>query len=356
VVDAASDATAPATCSDTQADTHNCGACGHDCLGAACSGGLCAPEMFGTLAGYRLVVDDTNVYAVGASVGGTSVSGTPKAGGASFVVASELTDAGFTGYSYFLALGGGQLFWDLYTVGAGAAPPANLYESVFAAPSSGRGATPAIVLPGTASLGAGPFLATGVVGSNLYLIDANCGEILYVPVTGAKAWSFINYNDSCDRKIQATVFDAPSSTAYILDQSAVVRTYSLPGGTPGQFAVPGVSASAMTVAGGKMYAIVQTAAQAYALYTMGLDGSAPAPIATGLPTNAGEISALTVDGPYAFYLDRDNGYPRIYRVKLATGATFSVFYDPGNYSGLDFVASAPYLYIASNAGIVRVAE
>lgn len=34
-----------ATCTQTSSDPHNCGACGHDCLGAACTNGTCAPSL-----------------------------------------------------------------------------------------------------------------------------------------------------------------------------------------------------------------------------------------------------------------------------------------------------------------------
>ena len=44
--DSESDAVAEASCSpDPSTDPHNCGWCGHDCRGAACTGGLCAPVV-----------------------------------------------------------------------------------------------------------------------------------------------------------------------------------------------------------------------------------------------------------------------------------------------------------------------
>jgi hypothetical protein len=64
------------TCGDTQSDAKNCGACGHDCLGTACSLGLCGPELvagpsaLSVAAAYvvnGIAVDATHVYAVGPS-------------------------------------------------------------------------------------------------------------------------------------------------------------------------------------------------------------------------------------------------------------------------------------------------
>jgi hypothetical protein len=38
----------PGGCVDVASDAKNCGACGHDCLGAACNGGLCVPQALGS--------------------------------------------------------------------------------------------------------------------------------------------------------------------------------------------------------------------------------------------------------------------------------------------------------------------
>ena len=48
-------------------DPHNCGACGHDCLGGACDAGVCVPLPAGVLASgliapVSVAVDATNVY------------------------------------------------------------------------------------------------------------------------------------------------------------------------------------------------------------------------------------------------------------------------------------------------------
>jgi hypothetical protein len=36
------------TCVNLASDTHNCGACGHDCLGATCTANLCTPSVVGS--------------------------------------------------------------------------------------------------------------------------------------------------------------------------------------------------------------------------------------------------------------------------------------------------------------------
>jgi hypothetical protein len=54
------------SCIPVDADPSNCGDCAHDCLGAACNGGVCDPELLVQLGGsdepYALAVDATHVY------------------------------------------------------------------------------------------------------------------------------------------------------------------------------------------------------------------------------------------------------------------------------------------------------
>jgi hypothetical protein len=354
-VDAAPDAMGQTTCSDTQSDAHNCGACGHDCLGVACSGGLCAPEAINPDYAGRLVADQDNLYFTAED---TAVYGVAKAGGKSFVVASQAVDGGVGG-PYFLALSGGKLYWDYFLVTG----TNNLDGSVFSAPTSARGATSTVLFsPTTRSPGFPIVNAAGVIGPNLY-VAGDCTSIGYLPVTGGSAWTVAN--DFCDRKVANTVFDAPSSTAYSLRTTGSILTWSLPGGVPaqipvnpGQISLPGLAASTMTVAGGKIYVVVQTSSMIFALYSMGLDGSAPTVVAPQLPTYQGSIYDLVVDGAYAFYLDQGGAKgvsAQIYRVTLATGEAISLYASPGNGQIHAYVPSAPYLYVA-DGGILRIAE
>jgi hypothetical protein len=63
-------------------DTHNCGSCGHDCLGGQCSAGMCQPVTLAAAPGIAsLTTDGTTVYwTAGSNVfscAGSGCSGTP---------------------------------------------------------------------------------------------------------------------------------------------------------------------------------------------------------------------------------------------------------------------------------------
>ena len=62
--DGAVDAGSDSGCSNTQADSHNCGTCGHDCQGGLCNAGKCQPLAISTNQSSPLgiAVDADNVY------------------------------------------------------------------------------------------------------------------------------------------------------------------------------------------------------------------------------------------------------------------------------------------------------
>jgi hypothetical protein len=56
---------------DFSGDPHNCGQCGHDCLGGACVASTCGPVLLATGAGTAISIDATRVFwAEGAADGG----------------------------------------------------------------------------------------------------------------------------------------------------------------------------------------------------------------------------------------------------------------------------------------------
>jgi sugar lactone lactonase YvrE len=90
---------------DLQNDGKNCGICAHECLGAACSAGLCAPTTIasGQGAAVALAIDDTRAY--WADELGGAVMSALKGGGMLAVVAASQTSP------HRIAAYGGSLFW-----------------------------------------------------------------------------------------------------------------------------------------------------------------------------------------------------------------------------------------------------
>ena len=69
-------------CVDPKTDSHNCGACGHDCLGGTCVGGMCQPVMVASQqsAPFALAVDSEFIYWTNKETDGTVLK-TPILGG-----------------------------------------------------------------------------------------------------------------------------------------------------------------------------------------------------------------------------------------------------------------------------------
>ena len=77
-------------CVFTDSDPQNCGACGHDCQGASCTGGACTPQVMSmqfTPPG-RLAIDTTNLYWTN---GDGTVRAAPLAGGATTTLGQGLS-------------------------------------------------------------------------------------------------------------------------------------------------------------------------------------------------------------------------------------------------------------------------
>jgi hypothetical protein len=94
-----------AVCGDILTDPSNCGACGHDCLGGACSAGACQPVVLvaGLEQPYWMALDDANVYWTEPLTG--RIMRVAKAGGAPTVVADGLPSPGE------ITFNGGNVYW-----------------------------------------------------------------------------------------------------------------------------------------------------------------------------------------------------------------------------------------------------
>lgn len=104
------------TCGDDcvrlDSDPQHCGACAHDCLGAACSAGMCAPQVVASHVGEprAMALDETHVYW---TCGDGVVQRAPKAGGAIETLASGQQEPGAIAvdktFVFWLDEGSGQV-------------------------------------------------------------------------------------------------------------------------------------------------------------------------------------------------------------------------------------------------------
>jgi hypothetical protein len=96
-----------ADCGDMQTDPLNCGTCGHDCLGGACTVGECQPVVLytGVSGGAYVAVDATSVYLFDGGQSNAVVGRIPINGGT-----FEVLDTGLQG-PIAIASNGAQLFY-----------------------------------------------------------------------------------------------------------------------------------------------------------------------------------------------------------------------------------------------------
>jgi len=112
-------------CADILSSSENCGACGHNCLGAPCSGGRCLPTVLSAGTPSHIAVDGTNVYWTDAtllSVMACPASGCQDAGPKTLYAwsSSVLPPAGPPAYGRTgaIAVQGSQVFFTIPAPGA----------------------------------------------------------------------------------------------------------------------------------------------------------------------------------------------------------------------------------------------
>jgi hypothetical protein len=301
-------------------DQHNCGACGHDCLGGACDGGVCQPVLLasGVITPTAIAVDAQNVYfTTNQSAQAGTVSSVPIDGGpvTDLVTGQETPDS--------LAIDGSHLYWttgDGYARwapkaadGGGGTQLANtLGDTAFVAadgnsvcvvtgtviecgPTPPNGVTvmgPSGGLPGGIALGSGS--AFWVLQGS---IDA--GTVLSAPTQGSVSPTTVVPGNG-----GAFGIAVDSTTVYWTTRPiGNVMAVPLVGGTPVTLAMAQDSPNAIAVDSTHVY--WTNVGQNGAVMINALDAGPGA--ASTLVGNLGEPLGIAVDDVAVYWTDRANG-------------------------------------------------
>jgi hypothetical protein len=324
--DATAEASTTPPCGDTSYDAHNCGACGHDCLGGVCSAAACLPAMlfseadgdpFGIAldANYAYVTDDSNdaVWKVPLDggtttrlassndpldivvdgshaywVGGDGLSAVPLVGGPSAILASGSWSA------YGVAVDAADVYWAVFAQASDGSP----IGQILSLPLPSGGATPLALASGLnvpISLQRGPM--------DLYWLDLNSSYPFSAPVLmrlpvdgtdgGAPLPVVLDGADAGDTPgTGAVAQDATSVYWSELDQ---LLKMPLAGGIPQVLASVG-PASGLAVDASGIYAACSSR-----ILRVPLEGGAPVVLAQGL-FNARRVA---VDATRIYWTDAD---------------------------------------------------
>ncbi len=355
-VDASPDAGGGAACTaDLQKDAKNCGACGHDCLGATCSAGMCTPEGVGdngnlTNLSTSFALDSTNLYVAGQTVSGSKaanvVAALPLAGGAP-VILSQTTTGAWTGDRVVVA--DGRLFWSdqersaVFSVAltAKAAAATSVYDD-------GQGSIPVAGLAATKTTlywleaCSGLYSATLPTGKYTTVANYDCNTVDMNQAVLDPAGKYMYYSDTADGEIlQINVANGDqaivaSNVGYAVAVAADSKyVYWTDGGT-----CNGTDTSASCTGGKVMRALPS--------------GASPTTLVDGIDSTGawGGLAALAVDADAVYYTVYQGATSTLYERKLAGGKPFALA-----TIAYSIVPSGSYVYYSvGGGGVARVAK
>ena len=218
LVDAGADALAPADASacaaDLKSDAKNCGRCGHDCLGGACTAGRCeAFEISATGAPLRRIIATDSALFV-SSFGGKAgdASGiwrVPKSGGQAEVFVPSL-------FAATMGILDGTLYFVVFDAPAdGAGAHGGLYSCPAAAAAP---CMPTLIAPSNQSVG------LSIDGGRVFYTDGTSGKGLMVYAPGTPPTTFLSsdpiFGSSIDVYVDGQKVFLTTSAAYALVNQA----------------------------------------------------------------------------------------------------------------------------------------
>ncbi len=331
-------------CVDLKSSDKNCGACGHDCLGASCSAGVCAATPVGDpqAAAYQLVSSGDDLFFTTQA----SAMRQPKSGGVAATVETEAgTPIAVKNGTVFYALKNGTKY-ALRSVPAAGGSAKTLADSLMPAPA-----------------------ALAADAANLYFFTYECSLVRRVPAGGGTP-SFVT-QDGCNT-IGKTYFAANAGatiafTTYLDKGKTQLRRVDLAKGGA-VIVLPDVrlvdlavgDAAVVGIDPGSCDGSIQPVCKDGTVWTMAHDGSGKTDLAAlAQPGESYDFAGgLVTDGTYAYYQVQPHGSSSvtIRRVPLAGGAPIALqtLSSPGahGHPALD----DSYLYFWDKQQIWRVAR
>jgi sugar lactone lactonase YvrE len=197
---------------DPANDPAHCGACGHSCLGGACSAGRCMPVALASqVQTYDLALDGDTVFA---TAGGT-VGSIPKAGGTFALLAPA------SNFSRDLVIAGGRIYWGAMSL---ASFPG--FDSILSVPLAGG-------TPQSEREDAYYPCGFATNGTDLFWQETEQKRIYKRPIEGGEPVALLNAGLGC-----AVAADA-SLVVWVDAGAALTQTGRVLSATPAAFAAGG---------------------------------------------------------------------------------------------------------------------
>lgn len=324
-----------AACVNVQTDTKNCGGCGHDCLGGACTAGVCQPIVLANLptggTPGRIATDGTSVgftmTGLGSAAGGVYTLNNSGA----FQVPTAVDTTSGTTYGAPIAMTSGQVFY--FTISGG--------TTFMTGGTAGMGASGIELGPLNGITGFGvaangtkvAFGGVNLTNTTVYVLECTLGTPIKCFLEGSE----VNANGLQDVATDGTNAYYTSGTD--------VRWVPLAGGTPALFVGNGTSNNQMALAAGYIYwadvgastferSTIPTASE-----SLVLDNTAAGTTCTG----------LAADARYIYYTQ---GLTRVYYMKVDGTGTIAAL-PPGTLPTSIAVDSKALYFIDKGAGTVN---
>ena len=312
VTDAGSDGAHP--CSDLKSDPNNCGACGHDCLGGACSNSVCQPALVvdgaGKIAPFFMVESADTLYFTSYNTIDViaNVAKIPKSalaadsGAPAYTILGDFTqgDGGnmYGDYPYQLSISGGTL--DVAITANAYASNGAYFGGIVKCTTGGCATTsPPYTVPGIDS--AGVFTIGSLVVYDGYAFTGN--DKIYIANPDLTSPTEVPFTLS-NGEVNSIIID--NGIAYVAAASGVYA-FNVTASSPTPVHLSTTYADHVAVSGNNVYFTSPVTGNATVQITSdGVDGGAPRTVASGSDYWKTPLSIAT-DNDYFYIADEADG-------------------------------------------------